>query len=61
MMHEKLLKIADRLIERANAYEEVFGDDQRGFVASPSYSIASTLREIAYQIRAELSAPDEET
>jgi len=59
-MREKMLKIADRLIKRADDYEKPFMGDHTAFVSSPAYSIASALREIAYQIKAELSAPDDD-
>ena len=56
-MREKMLKIADRLFKRAEAYEEPFRGDHLSFLTSASYPVATALREIAYQIKAELSAP----
>ncbi len=57
-MREKMLKIADRLMERAAKYEEPFGDDRTGLVKSTSFTISTTLREVALQIRAELKPND---
>ncbi len=52
-MREKMLEIAVRLIERSDAYKLPFGDDTEGFLKAPSYPVATALREVAYQIRAE--------
>ncbi len=52
-MREKILKIADRLIKRAEEYQAPFATLE-DFVGSQSYWISTTLREVAYQIRAEL-------
>ena len=54
MMREKMLKIADRLVKRADEYQLPFGDDISGFVQSNGWPISAALREVAYQIRAEL-------
>lgn len=45
-----LSKIADKLIERASAYQEPFGNNP-DWVHSPSYPIATALREVAYILR----------
>jgi len=55
-MREKMLEIADKLQERAKAYEAPFQNEEGvvnrlAFMSSPSYPIATTLMEIAMQIR----------
>jgi len=55
-MREKMLEVADKLQERAKAYEEPWKNDdgevnRLAFMNSQSYPIATVLTEIAMQIR----------
>ncbi len=58
-MREKMLKIADRLSKRADDFIEPVDYEMSEAYKTQSITIAATLKEIAYQIRAELSAPDD--
>jgi len=64
-MREKMLKIADRLVERADDYEAPYKDTRDDFYLSSAFPIVMALREVATQIRTELkdvnSEPEGET
>jgi len=54
-MREKMLKIADRLMKRADEYEAPFSGTKDDFYLSSAFPIVMVLREVATQIRAELN------
>ena len=59
-MRERMLRIADRLIKRADEFEKPFKDDPNVNItsASAAFAIVTTLREVAFQIRKELESSD---
>lgn len=55
-MREKMLEVADKLQERAKAYEDPFQNEEGvvnrlAFMSSPSYPIFTALMEVAMQIK----------